>query len=219
MTMINSIKKSLRRFSRGQGLVEFTIMFPVLLIILSGMMEFGFMLNEYLDILDGAREAARFGADDNPFTDTYANRTFYYDQIAQLAETTMEPVTICEDPNPLDDTDPCWMDADRIVSGDVVISVFGVAQTSGGLSVTRFPNATGFSRYGIETSDFSTADVTNLLDPNAPNTGVVIVEVFYDYDQRFKLPWITAFVPDPIKVHSHTIMPAVAAEPTPTPIP
>ncbi len=39
---------------------------PVLAIMLSGLIEFGFALNQFLNILDAAREGARFGADGDP---------------------------------------------------------------------------------------------------------------------------------------------------------
>ena len=51
---------------RGQSLVEFTVLLPLLLMMISGLIEFGFMLNYYLDMIDAAREAARFAADDDP---------------------------------------------------------------------------------------------------------------------------------------------------------
>ena len=49
--------------SRGQSMVELALLFPVLLILLSGLIEFGFILNEYLSLMDAARNAARFAAD------------------------------------------------------------------------------------------------------------------------------------------------------------
>ncbi len=207
-----------RRFrSGGQGLVEFTLMFPVLLIMLSGLMEFGFLLNEYLDVLDGAREAARFVSDADPFSLTptcdtspqYENPIFYTNA-ATLAQNTMAPLAL----------DPA--------RDDIIISVFSIG---GGASPTvhaRFPQdgcltstAGQWHLYnnGMHTSSFSNADVVARLKTNAPNTGIVLVEVFFAYDQKFKLPWITAFVPDPIQVRSFTMMPLVAAEPTPTPSP
>lgn len=51
----------------GQALVELSIALPVLLILLLGVMEFGFMFSSYLGLLHGAREgvrAAALGADD-----------------------------------------------------------------------------------------------------------------------------------------------------------
>jgi Flp pilus assembly protein TadG len=44
-----------RRGREGQSLVEFTIMLPILLILMSGLIEFGFLLNSYLDVIDAAR--------------------------------------------------------------------------------------------------------------------------------------------------------------------
>ncbi len=213
---------SLKRRKRGQGLVEFTIMAPILLVILSGLFEFGFLLNEYIDVLDGAREAARFAADNNPFNDDYSDRLDYYLTVSDLAIQTSQPVELCIDADPLDGL-RCGDDAADIVNGDVVISVFGIAKP--GPIVTRFPNPPvastpgEYSRFGNETSNFTSGDVAALVEATSPNTGVVIVEVTYYYDQKFSLPWITAFIPDPIIVETHTIMPVVAAEPTPTPIP
>jgi Flp pilus assembly protein TadG len=61
-----SRRKRDRRTS-GQSLVEIAILFPLLLMLISGLVEFGFLLNQYLNLLDGAREAARFASDGDPF--------------------------------------------------------------------------------------------------------------------------------------------------------
>ena len=58
-----------RAKSIGQSLVEFTVLLPVLLIMISGLIEFGFMLNYYLDLIDAAREAARWASDGDPIHD------------------------------------------------------------------------------------------------------------------------------------------------------
>jgi len=46
---------------KGQSLVEFAIILPVVLIILIGMLEFGLILNAYLSINNCSREGARLG--------------------------------------------------------------------------------------------------------------------------------------------------------------
>lgn len=46
---------------RGQSLVEFAILLPLLLLLLMGILEFGIMLNSYLTIHNSAREGARLG--------------------------------------------------------------------------------------------------------------------------------------------------------------
>jgi hypothetical protein len=46
---------------KGQSLVEFAILLPLLLLLLMGILEFGIMLNSYLTINNSAREGARLG--------------------------------------------------------------------------------------------------------------------------------------------------------------
>jgi hypothetical protein len=48
--------------SRGQGLVEFTIVVPVFLVLLAGMLEFGFAFSDRLTLGNATREGARIGA-------------------------------------------------------------------------------------------------------------------------------------------------------------
>jgi Flp pilus assembly protein TadG len=52
--------KSLRN-EKGQSLIEFAILLPLLLLLLMGILEFGLMLNAYLSINNSAREGARLG--------------------------------------------------------------------------------------------------------------------------------------------------------------
>jgi Flp pilus assembly protein TadG len=51
-----------RRRSRGAVLVEFALVAPVLLILLFGIIEFGFAFVQWLDVRHGARETARLVA-------------------------------------------------------------------------------------------------------------------------------------------------------------
>src|SRR4030042_270819 len=51
------------RRARRQSIVEFALMAPILLILLSGLFEFGFIFNSYLAAMDGARNAARYSSD------------------------------------------------------------------------------------------------------------------------------------------------------------
>ena len=50
------------RRSRGQALVEFTIVFPDLRLLLLGMMEFGFAFSDRLTLGNASREGARVGS-------------------------------------------------------------------------------------------------------------------------------------------------------------
>ncbi len=208
----------------GQSLVEIAILFPLLLMLLSGLVEFGFLLNQYLNLLDGAREAARFASDGDPFMRDPTNQNCsaslgaitndFYNQAACLAEQVALPIRLDS------------------AKDDVVISAFGVAN---GAVVARYPTNPQDPPTGTETpgewhlfgyggacspmadncnpSKFSNARINSYLSNAAPNTGVLLVEIYYDYNQILALPWITAFVPDPIHVYTYAIMPLVAAEP------
>jgi len=226
-SLVNNLflNRNRKRLTSGQSLVEIAILFPILLMLLSGLVEFGFLLNQYLNLLDGAREAARFVSDGDPFIrDTNLNcdpklgqiTIDFYRQASCLAQQVALPIKL--DPS----------------SDDVVISAFGVAD---GSVVARYPTTPNDPPTGTETpgewhqygygsncqpadancnpSQFTNAEINTYLSGAAPNTGIVLVEIYYDYHQILALPWITAFVPDPIKVHTYAIMPLVAAEPLP----
>jgi hypothetical protein len=205
---MNAMLDKLRspRIKKAQSFIELAILMPILLMMLSGLIEFGFLLNHYLDLLDGTREAARFVSDASPFiqgSNIEDPNTIFYTNAASMVKEVIAPLKL------------------KSTTDDVVISVFGIG---GGRVLNRFPQVSALTSipgewrlYGNHISEFSNADIRSRLVSNAPNTGLVLVEVFYDYDQVLKLPWITAFVPDPIQVHVYSIMPLVSAEPNPYP--
>ncbi len=51
--------------SRGQSLVELSLIVPLVLIMLVGMIEVGFLIFNYLNAMDLTREAARFASTRN----------------------------------------------------------------------------------------------------------------------------------------------------------
>ncbi|NPA31447.1 MAG: pilus assembly protein [Chloroflexi bacterium] len=205
---------------RGQSLIELVLLFSTLLIIFSGLVEFGFWMLEYSNMVVAARNAARFAVDDDyqlielactpsPSASCFVGTprpcdTDFYCKTATIAENTLAQN------KPAITLDPA--------SDDIVVSAFTFTQ---GLGVTaRHPNATGWSRYGNHTSRFSNAEIANLLaSQGVTNTssGYVLVEIFYNYHHTLGLPWITAFVPNPLLLHVYTFMPLYSAAPTPTP--
>jgi Flp pilus assembly protein TadG len=50
------------RDSRGQGLVEFALVLPLLVILVLGIFQVGFLYSTHIGIINGAREGARYGA-------------------------------------------------------------------------------------------------------------------------------------------------------------
>jgi hypothetical protein len=210
----------------GQSLVEFTVLLPVLLIMISGLIEFGIMLNYYLDLIDAGREAARFAADTDlirnpnpPYASLELSTNPMYAKIQDLA---MQSLAAASD-NRIDWPKMRIMYPGTFcdhVKGDIVISAFGVLNNAGSPVVDkRFPTdaPNGHSLCNHYFSKFTSADIQARLDPAAPTSGLVLVEIYFDYDQVLGLPWITAFVPNPVHLHAYTIMPNANVEPTPTP--
>ncbi len=50
-----------RRAGAGQALVEFALVFPVFVLLLAGMIDFGLGLYSYMSLISAAREGARLG--------------------------------------------------------------------------------------------------------------------------------------------------------------
>ena len=50
-----------RHRSRGQTLVEFALVFPIFILLMAGIADFGFGLYQYMNVINAARIGARFG--------------------------------------------------------------------------------------------------------------------------------------------------------------
>lgn len=212
---------------KGQSFVELALIIPVILILLAGIVEVASYIFTYLNLLDLTREAARFasirdwrsgGIAPTPASNTLPLEEFaclddqlhfYYDSACFFTD---------KDLNAFTRLDPANYD-------DVFISV--VTISNGVVSDRR-----NWSLYNdnwrkdcegntvLSEPFLSNADIQAELEPNAPrDRGLVIIEVFYCYEQILQLPIISDVVPDPFRMHAYTIMPAPEAIPTPTPIP
>jgi TadE-like protein len=224
--------------SLGQSFVEFAVLLPLLLMMLSGLVEFGFMLNTYLDLIDSAREVARYLANDDPLHDQCGN--FQASWLAANCDPTQTVTPPIWEPHDFYDKRAWNLAAGTLAesgsitlnsaSDNLVVSVFVVHN---GVVTARYPsdaipagnppNTYGWVRYDSSShnrSAFSNADINTKLSGMAnvpPDTGLVLVEIYYDYHMVMGLPWIRAFVPDPVTLHAYTLMPNVNAAPTPTP--
>ena len=72
-----SLFRPTRHRSRGQALVEFALVIPVFLLVLSGILDFGFMLFSRMSVINAAREGARAAAmtaDDTTIPTVVTNR-------------------------------------------------------------------------------------------------------------------------------------------------
>jgi hypothetical protein len=208
--------------SRAQSLVEFTIMLPVLLIMLSGLVEAGIALNVYLDLIDSAREVARNVADFNPFNDeTLSRNASFYDQAKNVADYTLiQAGQIQLDPA----RDNLIVSVFRATGSSVApserypLSFMEDGCTKGGeIGWIAFCNSheskIGTTDCGLKPDCLIMADLLGDLVDMPPDTGIVAVELYFDYHMTLGLPWITAFLPDPITLHAYSFMPNSAAEP------
>jgi hypothetical protein len=65
---------------------------------------------------------------------------------------------------------------------------------------------------------FTNDVIQSYLQGNAmANKGFVVVEVVYCYHQVLNIPILSQFLPNPMRVHTYTVMPLPAAQPTRTP--
>ena len=195
--------------SKGQSLVEFAIAFPIVILLFSGVVEFGFILNYYLSLLDATREAARQYSRTDPWLpDPRPDRNDTYWFYIDAAETVKDAV----EPRDINDT------SRKIVldptTDDVIITVYSMC----GINVYSFPSVGGWKLYGNATSAFidpSTGASTMLASrlAGAPNAGALLVEINYNYHQVLALPWLTVWLSNPLPLRAYTIMPLRAAEP------
>ncbi|MCC7118867.1 MAG: pilus assembly protein [Anaerolineales bacterium] len=228
--MMNALKKiisSLRakkKKLRAQSLVEFAVLLPILLILFSGMVEFGFVLNAYLSLLDATRQTARLYSTANPFeleTDGDGNITkvdnpdFYL----PVAENVIDTL----------DANSYQIQVDS-TKDDILVSVVGIdtLNTPGTIKVIRHPYPTADSYYtrfnNGNISKYTDAGIVDLMteDGNpAINTGVLIVEIYYSYEGTLKLPWVAMFASDasPMMLYASSIMPMGPVAPSITPTP
>jgi Flp pilus assembly protein TadG len=54
--------RTMREAEKGAALVEFAVLAPLLIILVLGIVEFGWLFGQYNDVRHGAREGARFAA-------------------------------------------------------------------------------------------------------------------------------------------------------------
>ena len=218
---------------RGQSLVELSLIIPLIILMLVGMIEVGFLVFNYLNALDLTREAARFAStrdyrNATPGSSTMADCTdgdldFYKDTACFFIDPSLNPNL------PLNESR----------YDDATISVFTVVSGTIATVSDRWPkppidtNTDGvWSLYGdnwtrdcqgntILTEPFFTdEEVEALFLSSAPKAkGLVLVEVYICYDQMIYVPFISEYIGSPFRIHTYSFMPAPEAIPTPTPIP
>lgn len=190
-----------KRGEKGQSMVEFALVAILLAILVAGIAEYGTLLNDYLNLVDASREAVRYSSSFDPFegsvSDWEANPQFYEDTI-RLTQQVLAPLTL-----------------QATEEDDIIVSFFTVGD---GIYI-RYPNETGYRWSSTQTSRFTAAMIQSRLQSGAPPAGVLLVEIFYHYHHKLRMPVFMALVGDPIEVYSYAMMPLAAAKPEDTPVP
>lgn len=209
--------KNSRRKPLGQSLVEFGITLPILILLFSGMVEFGFMLNTYLSLQDAIRTAARRYSNENPLMkDTITGLpvddfTFYTDAAAAVVnalDTNARQIVV-------DQT------RDNVLISVLTIRVDETADPDTLESITRHPEDAEFFRlYPATTPDtvYKDVEIENYLTDNGSvpvDMGLLIIEIFYSYEGVLHLPWTEPFFSEakPAMLYNSTIIPLVAVKP------
>lgn len=204
-----------RSATKAQSMVEFAIALPVLILLLTGMVEFGFMLNTYLSLQDAARTTARRYSTVNPFNADGTDNPAFYSDAAQYAVELLAPTS---DPASrqivMDSTRDnilislISVEVDETTDPDSIVSI---THHSGGQYYRHYTDTnppTGYPDESIET--FMTA---NGAEPS--DAGLLIVEIYYGYEGTLNLPWtIPFFSPsNPSMLYISVVMPTIYAKP------
>ena len=231
---------------KAQSFVEFALVIPVLILVLMGVVELTLYIGTYINLVDLTREAARFASVRDPFdlasqsaktscNDT-VNFNFYFDTACIFSQLKGSPscayAAFC---NGFNSTVPLKTNED-----DILISVYTV---SGNILTNQWPAPDGVwvwsdndpdtahndnwrrdcdrqATPGAATPFLSKADVEAYMRSGAVQSkGFVVVEVYYCYHQALNAPVLSQLLPNPVTMHTYTIMPLPAAAPTPTPKP
>jgi hypothetical protein len=215
-----------RQVSKGQSFVELALTLPIVILLLVGLVEVGFVFFTYLTVLDLTREAARFASirnyreglgvvHANPLAtcnDVYLD--YFYDTACFFIDPGLNPYITFTAGNFDDVAISVFTVNDDAVSnrwpmdGDGVWSLFGDnwKKDCQGNALLTEPYLTN-------------EEIADMFVEDAPDDrGLVMVEGYFCYDMLLNIPIIDEFMPTPFRIHAYTIMPASEAIPTPTPI-
>lgn len=211
-----SRQKSGHKGAKAQSLVEFGITLPILILLFTGMIEFGFMLNAYLSVQDAVRSTARRFSTINPFDASGNIDMSFYSGAAEYA---IDLLALAGDP----DSRQIVLENGR---DNILISLIAVEVDEstdpdeiaaidrldiGGDYYKQFGGTNPPSLYtDVAIEDFMTRD-----DSEPSDAGLVIVEIYYGYEGTLNLPWTTPFFsPDnPSMMYVSAVMPTIYVKP------
>ena len=93
MKMSKSLPKG-RKSQKGQSFVELTLVVVFLMIFVAGIVEFGFALNNYLNLVDASREAVRYSSNFDPFDENGDMDPQFFIDTGNLTEQVLAPLVL-----------------------------------------------------------------------------------------------------------------------------
>ncbi len=213
-------QKKFAHKARGQSFVEFAFALPFLLLLLSAAVEYGFMLNYYLSVVDATRDTARRYSGGDPFLHEDEDKTIntgdklvdFYQYAAEFGEQALDPTKI-----PLQPGAPAYtarsIPLDPAID-DVIVSVYSIEDDD----AIQYPTSGPYHLYPASAHDSRFSEeiiIASRLDIGggyAPNEGLLVVEIYYNYNHVLGMPFLTMFG-DPVELYAYTIMPIREAEP------
>jgi Flp pilus assembly protein TadG len=166
-----------RRRERGQSLVEFAMIFPIFLVLLLGIIEFGFMFNGQLSLNYATRDAALIAAEagNNSIADCLILKQINQDLNQPTDESRILTVHI--------------FSADQTghpVSGIETTYTRGGSTSCGSMTVPYTLTSNNYP-YNARCSDLDRSSCSPSYT-SAGNTGVDIIGVKIDYGYRYVTP-------------------------------
>jgi hypothetical protein len=196
--MIRRLRKSPGN-QNGQNFVELALMLPMLIILLMGMMEIGFLVHTYSSVAVAAREAARFGSRGLHLTRS---------EIADVAWAAMDLSIHADDTNTAIFVTQIDIDPD----GSIVLEE---TEKFGSLDADSEVCTSGVCDPGeIDVTAMQAENAAFSADPERCSESAgygcrndfVIVEVFFDHELRMASPFVDFFLELPVRVDQQGIM-------------
>lgn len=201
---------------KAQSLVEFAITLPVLILLFTGMVEFGFMLNTYLSVQDAVRATARRYSTINPYGTTGDIDLNFYTSASQYAIELLAPSgdletrqIVLEDGKDNILISLIGVEVDESTDPDQITTInrFDI----GGPYVKHFGGTDPPSLY----TDDAIIDLMTRDGSEPADSGLVIVEIYYGYEGTLNLPWTTPFFSqgNPAMMYVSAVMPTIYVKP------
>jgi hypothetical protein len=172
-----------------------TLALPVLLIMLLGLVELGFLLHAYIVLYNADREAARFAI----------RGTFTPEEITERAMTSIsgQLPAVLEGP---DANTAILITQLHIPADKNELATVDLYYHEGISATSHFVPQEHANKIKLDNDLFNQEVLDAELGLGPTSQDVVIVEMFHNHDQVLRAPFVEWVFPDPMPVYAWTIM-------------